>query len=208
MILPLRHLCIITLLVLASCTTPRAPTRFYTLSAPMTAEAAPAQTSSPLFIEVMPVHVPERLARPQMVVRNGASDSQIRILEQDRWSSPFDYELHDAFAGAISSRLNAIDISRGGRPADARSYRIAVELLRFDAVPDGHLQAAFNWSIKRSDDGTTAVCQTAITQDLTGGIGGLVQGMQQAVSKVSTGISLGIAALEAGETVTCTGLAP
>ena len=63
-----------------------------------------------LHFEVAPVGVPERLARPQMVIRNEKRNDKdgvsprVDVLEQQRWSSSFDSELRDAFAGAIASR--------------------------------------------------------------------------------------------------------
>ncbi len=69
-------------------------TRFYTLSVPpepSEIKITARDSSIPIFIDVLPVNVPERLARPQLVVRSGGSGpkTQLFILEQDRWSSPF-----------------------------------------------------------------------------------------------------------------------
>lgn len=193
---------IAAVLMLSACATASAPAHFYTLSAPVDATAAPAQPT-PLLVEIMPVHVPERLARPQIVVRADGNAAQVHILEHERWSSPFDYELHDAFASAISADLSAVDIGRAGQAADARSYRIAIELVQFDAVPDDHLQTRFSWSVKRSDDGMTAICQTATSQAISHGISGVVQGVQQAVDRTAQEIAAGIASLEAGNNAAC-----
>lgn len=201
MTFPIRPLGIAIVLMLSACAS-TAPARFYTLSTPNEPATSPAQRTSPLFVEIMPVRVPERLARPQIVVRT-ADAGQVRILERDRWSSHFDYELHDALASAITANLGAIDTSRSGQPAESRSYRIAVELAQFDAVPDDHLQTRFSWSIKRSDDGKAAICQTATTQAISNGIGGVVQSMQQAVNKAAQEISASITALEAGNDAAC-----
>jgi len=111
------------------------PTRFYTLAGPVAATAT-APESRParqrLLIEVLPVSVPERLARPQIVVRT--DEARVDILEQDRWSAPLNNELRDALASGIANRLGAIDVTRSGRPANQPAYRIAVELRQLDAV--------------------------------------------------------------------------
>jgi len=99
------------------------PTRFYTLAGPVAATAT-APASQParqrLLIEVLPVSVPERLARPQIVVRT--DDARVDILEQDRWSAPLNNELRDALASGIANRLGAIDVTRSGvRPISRRT---------------------------------------------------------------------------------------
>src|SRR5690606_19852360 len=136
---PFRHLWPALLFTLTACASSSLPARFYTLAPSDT--AATRAAASPLIVEVLPVRVPQRLARPQIVVRDAAGDAgQVRILEQDRWSSHFNDELHDALVGSITNRLGAIDAGRGIGLADQRRYRIAVELTQFDAVPDARLQ--------------------------------------------------------------------
>ena len=199
----IRHLwlalLLVTLAALTACSTTSVPARFYTLAQPATSTAANATT--PLFVEILPVRVPERLARPQIVVRNAGTDSgQVRILEHDRWSSHFNDELQDALAGAITARLGAVDVSRGVRPADAHSSRIASELSQFDAVPDDKLQTSFSWSVQRSDTGAATACRTVLAQPIQGGVAGVVQGMRQAVAKVAQLAAAAVTTLEsAGE---------
>ena len=86
------------------------PTQFYTLSAPLQA-GTPARAASQgpqVYIEMMPVAVPDRLARPQLVVRSDAT--RVEVLEQDRWSSPFNNELRDALA-AVSIPFVEVHLS-------------------------------------------------------------------------------------------------
>src|SRR5687768_4990935 len=82
--------------------------RFYTLSESSAISEARnprlSLSSSPIFIDVMPVNVPERLARPQLVVRTKGEAPQLFILEQERWASHFNHELRDAFATRIASQ--------------------------------------------------------------------------------------------------------
>ena len=197
---PFRHLWLAPLLMLAACTTASPSARFYTLAPNVTSTPAAA---SPLFVEILPVRVPERLARPQIVVRDAGDTAQVRILEQDRWSSHFNDELQDALAGAVTARLGAVDVSRGGQPPDAHSYRIAVELVQFDAVPDTQLQTVFSWSVRRSDNDGVAICRSVQSQPVGGGIAGVVQGMRQAVTAVAGQISAAVSALEAGAEASC-----
>lgn len=183
-------------------------TRFYTLSAPSkqselkdVSERSPA----PIHIEVMPVNVPERLARPQLVVRSPGSgqETQLFILEQDRWSSHFNKELRDAFAAGIADQIGAVNEARAARKPDQPVYRIAIELNQFDAVVGDKVAARFNWAITRSTDGRGAVCYAVISEPVSGGIEGVVKGVQRAVSSVAAEVSKNLVELDTGRAATC-----
>ena len=197
-----------SVLTLTACST--APTRFYTLAATGASSPSPAAAklsagapaAGQTFIEVLPVSVPERLARPQIVVRT--DDTRVDILEQDRWSAPFNNELRDALASGVANRLGAVDVTRGGRPVDQPVYRIVVELRQLDAVKGGKVDASFGWTVMRSDNNTSSVCRLAVVEPVSGaGIDGVVQGMQRAVANVADAISADVTALRAGKGGAC-----
>ncbi|WP_442781930.1 PqiC family protein [Collimonas fungivorans] len=185
-----------------------APTHFYTLATPTA--AAPAIQNSKLYIDVAPVSLPERLARPQLVVRSAgsASSTRVDILEQERWSSPFNNELRDALASGIANRLGAIDVSRSGRPTDQPVYRVAVELREFDAVPGDKVQATYGWTISRSDSGRSSACQLSVAAAVNPGIDGLVLGVQRTVADVVSGIAANITAFKVNPAAACQGDRP
>ncbi|MBN9123951.1 MAG: membrane integrity-associated transporter subunit PqiC [Nitrosospira sp.] len=182
-------------------------TRFYTLSEPSgISEASDSMlslSSSPVFIDVMPVRVPERLARPQLVIRTQGQASRLFILEQDRWSSHFNHELRDAFATRIASRIGAINETRGRRGADQPAYRIAIELSQFDAVVGKAVNARFDWTITRTTNSRGAACYSELSESVGGGIDGVVEGVRQAVSRVAGEISRNLAELDTGQAVVC-----
>ena len=187
--------------VLAGCSV--TPTRFYTLAVPSAVGTSKAVGSQNLYIEVPPIGVPERLARPQLVVR--AQNTRVDILEQDRWSSPFNYELHDALASGLANQLGAVDVTRGGRPSGSPGYRIAIDLREFDAAPGDKVRALFGWTITRSDDGRNASCQLAVTEPVSGGIDALVAGVQRAVAETVNGIAANVGTLATGNPTQCEG---
>lgn len=193
----------LTTALLAACgSTP--PTRFYTLSASPTApaSAAPAPSGAATFIEMMPVAVPERLARPQLVVRSDAT--RVDVLEQERWSSPFNNELRDALAAGVAARLGAIDVSRSGRPADQTSYRISVELRSLDAGRNGQVQADFGWTVTRSDNRRTAACRFGVSEPVAGsGTEEVVLATQKVVARAAQAIADNVRALQAGTPAGC-----
>jgi uncharacterized lipoprotein YmbA len=190
-------------LILAGCASD--PARFYTLAVPQ--QAARQVQNARMFIEVMPLALPERLARPQLVVRSAgsASGARLEILEQERWSSPFNNELRDALSSGIANRLGAIDVSRGGRPADQPVYRIAIELREFDAVPGEKVQASYGWTISRSDSGRISACQLSVSETVDAGIDALVLGVQRTVADAVNGIAANITAFKANAAAVCQG---
>jgi uncharacterized lipoprotein YmbA len=211
---PLSHsrsiLGMITALMFTGCASVN-ETRFYTLSAasgPSEVKEEIQRAPVPVYIDVMPVTVPERLARPQLVIRSGGSgqESQLFILDEYRWSSPFNEELRDAFAIGIINQTGAVREARGssaGSTPDRQVYRVAIELGQFDAIVGDRVQARFSWAITRSADGRGAACYSAISESVNGGIGGLVKGVQRIVSSVAEDISKNLIELDTGQAPTC-----
>ncbi|AYR25627.1 PqiC family protein [Herbaspirillum rubrisubalbicans] len=176
------------------------PTQFYTLTSPADGGASTrtAGQGPQSFIEVMPVAVPERLARPQLVVRSDAT--RVEVLEQDRWASPFNNELRDALAAGVASRLGAIDVSRSGRPADQVSYRINVELRDFEATRNGQVQAVFGWTITRSDDRRSLACRLTAVEPVSGASNAeVVAATQKVVAQAVQEIAGNVRSLQAGQ---------
>lgn len=192
-----------TALMLAACAA--SPTRFYTLAGANAMAVRPVASSSPqrhLFVEMMPVSVPDRLARPQIVVR--ADSVRVEVLEQDRWSAPFNIELRDALASGVANRLGAVDVTRGGRPPGQPVYRVAIELRQMDGIRGGKIDAAFGWTITRSDTDSNAVCRMSVTDVAQGAdIAGLVSGMQRIVATAADAISADIVMLQEGKSGAC-----
>ena len=183
-------------------------TRFYTLSVGSESseiKTLPRDLSTPIFIDILPVNVPERLARPQLVVRSRDSGPATRlfILEQERWSSPFNYELRDAFASGIANLTGAVNRARRGRTPDQTVYRIAIELSQLDAIIDDSVKARFSWTITRPADARSVACYAVITEPVAPGVEGVVGGMQRAVASVVAGISKNVIELDMGHVPTC-----
>ncbi|MES2580314.1 MAG: PqiC family protein [Pseudomonadota bacterium] len=196
--------------MLTACATPSTTARFYTLanSSPAKSPTANLPTAAPIAIEILPVNVPERLKRPQLVI-TAKNSSQLKILEQERWSSSFNDELQDAFVSGISNQLNAIDISRGGRTANQPTYRIAIVLQQFNATPGEQVQANFGWTITRLDAGARSAdkralsCQTTITKTVGDDMDAVVKGVQEAAADVIQAISANVTSLNSGEEAKC-----
>lgn len=193
-------MCLAGTFLLAACSSP--PLRFYSLATPTT--AAPQATSrAGIFIDVLAVGVPERLARPQIVVSKG--DGRMDVLEQDRWAAPFNNELHDTLADGIAARLGAVDARHGGRQPGQPLYRIAVNLRQFDAIGGERVDAAFGWTVTRVDDGVSASCQASYSTPVAGigGTGALVGAMQKTVAQAAAAMAATVDGLRNGAAAVC-----
>jgi hypothetical protein len=188
-------------LLAAACST--APTRYYSL-AEATQPARPV-AAAPLFIELAPVAMPERFARPELVVRakDSAGGAQVSILEERLWASSFESELHDALASGIANRLGAVDISRAGRAQGRPAVRVAVQLLQFDAVVDSRVDAAFSWTLRRTDEGPVAACQLSLSEPVGVGVDALAEGARRLTSRLADAIAASVSAQQAGKQPVC-----
>lgn len=185
--------------LVAGCASP--PDRYFTLATPAAAEsrvvpanagAAPA-IATPMFIELAPVAMAERLARPQMLVRkaraSGGASAEVELLEQHRWASSFENEMRDALASGIAARLGAVDLTKGGRQPAQPAWRIAVQLQNFDAVENSRVDAAFSWTVRRSDGERSTTCQWTGSEPVGSGIDALAQGAQRVTAKAADAIA-------------------
>lgn len=189
--------------VLAGCASK--PDNYYTLASPVAAaDAAPSTLGggAPLYIELAPVAVPERLARPQMVVRQPNGSVQVEVLEQHRWASSFENELRDALASGIAGRLGALDVTKGGRQTSQPVWRIAVQLQQFDAVDGGRVDAGFSWTLRRSDEARTLVCQLNLGEAVGSGMDAVARGAQRVTAAAAAAMARSVDAARANPSAT------
>lgn len=179
-------------------------TQFYSL-AETTAPARSTATTAPTYIELAPVAMPERFARPQLVVRqkDSAAGPQVEILEQHRWSSSFESELRDALGSAVAARLGAVDVTRSGRQRGQTAIRIGVQMGQFDAIEGSRVDAAFSWTLRRTDDGPAVGCTLSVSEPVGAGIEGLAQGAQRVASRLADAIAASVPALQGQPVKSC-----
>ena len=190
---------------LAGCASP--PTLYYTLAGAADAPAgAPpvVAAAAPLYLEFAPVALPERLARPQMVVRQqGDASAQVEVLEQHRWASSFENELRDALASGVASRLGAFDATKGGRQNNVPVWRIAVQVRQFDATEGARVDGGFGWTIKRSDATLATTCQLTLSEPVGAGIDAVAQGARRVVANAAAAIARSVTAAQTNPAGPC-----
>jgi len=198
--LPLAAATLAALLV-AACASE--PDRYYTLAAPVGGVAAVPEAVPPVFVEIGPIALPDRLARPQMVVRGDSAGAQVRVLEKHRWSASFEKEMRDALAAGIVARSGAIDVSRTPRQAGQPVWRVTVQVRDFDAVEDSRIDAAFGWTLRRSDAPRSLHCSWQASEPAGNGIGGVAAGAQRITARAADAIAGQLAALRADPAAAC-----
>ncbi|MGO4327425.1 membrane integrity-associated transporter subunit PqiC [Cupriavidus sp. 2TAF22] len=170
--------------------------RYYTLAqgAGGADAAAPAAAAQPMWIEVAPVRVPERLNRPQLVVRDG-QDGELRLLDLSRWSAPLPDELRDALSQQLQARLGAVDTYQQGLSDVAPVYRITTEVVRLEASVGQRASATINWTVRRLPDGKISAGRTQAELPAPGAVDGVVAAYRQIVANTADDIAAGMDAL-------------
>lgn len=172
--------------LLASACGSTAPDRFYTLAgteSQRTPQAAPAT----FYIEVMPVDVPQQVARAQLVVTTGPG--QVDLLEHERWSAPLSDEVGRALSVDLTRSLGAIDVYRTPHPATWPVFRITVNLQRFESVPGVRAGVDATWSVRSLPDGGTVTCRSMIDEPVAAGYDALIAGHRRVLQRLSADIA-------------------
>ncbi|WP_296223793.1 PqiC family protein [Ralstonia sp. UBA689] len=154
------------------------------------------------------VRVPDRLDKPQIVLRT--SDSEVQALELQRWAAPFGAELRDALSANLANALSAVDVGGGAAPAGVPLYRITTDMRSYDARPGQRVTALLTWRVTRDaatrGPATSALtCQTALTEPVSGGenagIDAVVASTQRLVQQWSEQIAQSVLGLESRSAV-------
>ncbi|WP_321930629.1 PqiC family protein [Paraburkholderia guartelaensis] len=185
---------------LAGCSSPAS--RFYTLSpSDDTARtaAAPSAGNAPWLIELAPVDVPPQVAKAQFVVQTDAN--QVRVLEQERWSSMPGDEIRRALSGDLTQQLGTIDVYGSPHPEGVPVYRVSVNVQRFESWPGSHALIDAVWSVRALDTQTVLTCRSVLNEKVGDGYDALVIGHRQAVEALSQSIASGVRALAAAPRV-------
>jgi uncharacterized lipoprotein YmbA len=180
-----RRLIVVAILgaIVTGCASP--PSRFYTL----TGSLPPAEQSRNIVISVGPVSIPSEVDRPQIVVNEGPY--RVRLDETRRWAAP----LQDAIAGALVANLGALlgttRVSRFPATAAANAdYRVAIEVQRFESVPDSAATLVAVWGIGRTDGDEKTTGRTSVREPVTGaGYDALVAAHSRAIETLSRDIA-------------------
>jgi uncharacterized lipoprotein YmbA len=145
------------LFVTGCASTPAA--RYYTLST----TTEPAAPSSDLSVIVNSVSIPAEVDRPQLVVRTGPN--QMRVDDFNLWAAP----LQDSIGRIVAQNLVAllgtprVTLSSQTVSTDV-SYRVAIEVQRFDSTPGEAAALDAVWAVRSMKDGKTQTGRTTVRE--------------------------------------------
>jgi uncharacterized lipoprotein YmbA len=138
-------------LLLGACSSHN-PVEFYMLNAetvPTTATVNIAFNPK-LLIGVGPIHVPEYLNRPQMVIAK--SENQYILDEQHRWAENLTDNITRSLAQFLANRLGVDQIVR--YPWSQRQqidFQVSVDIFQFHQNADQHSPLNAQWQIKHQE---------------------------------------------------------
>lgn len=153
--LPLSALC---LALLAGCGS-SPPVHHHALARP-DAAGDPVSGSARVLVEVLPIAVPEGLARSNLVLTD--EHGRVSVLDSERWLAPIADDLRQIVADGLWRTARAADSYQAPVPdasAALPQYRLAIRLDRFDAVPRRTAAVAGSWTLRRLPDGRVRGCR-------------------------------------------------
>jgi uncharacterized lipoprotein YmbA len=183
-----------TLAVLIAGCGASSPSRFYTLSPTASPVAAPPASYS---VSVGPISVPAVVDRPQIVVRTGPN--QIMIEEFDRWASPLKGDIARIVAENLVSMLGTPQVSVFPQTtAVGASYRVSIDVLRFDSEPGKAATLDALWTVSAAKDKQSRSGRTTLAEPTQGGgYVALVAAHSRALGRLSADIAGAIREIDA-----------
>jgi uncharacterized protein len=126
------------------------PTRFYLLTSIEDPASPAAGSGKEIAIGLGPIHFPEYLDRPEVVIRTSAN--QIKLSSIDRWAEPVKSGFRRVLADNLGRLLRTERILSFPWYRKARiDYQVHASVQRFDADPQGTAVLVVRWGVKDRD---------------------------------------------------------
>ena len=135
--------------------------QLYTLSP----TAVPSGDASDLAVTVGPVSVPEAVDRPQIV--SNFTPNQLRVDEFNRWASPLKNDIARMVAENLAVILGSPYVSVFPQSVSvAPSYRVAIDVVRFEFAPGSEARLGALWSVRSTADGRSRTGATTLAEPI------------------------------------------
>ena len=144
------------------------PLTYHSLTQAGDATASPSG-SAQMLVEILPVAIPERVNRPELVL--SAPDGSVTVLYNDQWTGSLADETRQAVADALWRHSRAIDVYRApaaGAPENMPQYRLSIRIERFAATPGLRAELAASWTARRLPRGESVTCRAKAEAPLPG----------------------------------------
>ncbi|MHA3902352.1 PqiC family protein [Castellaniella sp. WN] len=170
--------------LLAGCAS--APERYYSLTAPAAKQpetaAVPAAAGYGLNLTVS--RIPAESERPQLVVRDPATDPAVRVLNDSLWAASLGDQIRDVLAGEVGRRLGAADLRRLPDAASRPVRRIEVRIDRFDMVRGRFAALDADWTDRPPGADRARLCRASVRQPAGEGVASLVEAQRRALERL------------------------
>lgn len=158
----IKILCALAVLMLTAGCASTSP-QLYTLS-PM---AKPVTERSIITITVGPVSLPAAVDRPQLVL--SVASNQVTVDEFNRWASPLKSDIARVVAENLSLLLGSPYVSVFPQTVSlSPSYRVTIDVLRFESVPGETARLNAIWSVRSTADGKMQEGGTTLAEPVRG----------------------------------------
>ena len=171
----LRGCAVVVAALIAGCAGSSNPENFFALNdggiVQSTTSGPRARAASLPGIVVSAVTVPELVDRPQIVTRDATN--RVIVSEQNLWAEP----IRAGIARTLATRLSRA-LEEAGTPAQVAAYpqtsiatpvlRVTIDVVRFDAVPNGEAVIDAVWSVRRPSDGVVRTGRTVASSPISG----------------------------------------
>lgn len=146
-----------------------APIKFYLIEPHVPSPSQPVTLSSKAndtVIGLGPVHIPEYLNRPQMVM--GMGDYEYRLDEHHRWAERLDDNISRVLLQSLSSQLPFQIVRYPGSLRQKIDYQISVDVLELHQDSQGYSRTSVHWVIKNREKTFSAknyACKLPVPKD-------------------------------------------
>lgn len=182
-----------------------APLRYHALSTG--GGATLPQGSAALLVEVLPIAVPERVNREEVVLTGAGG--QLDVRGGDRWAAPLHDEMRQMVDDALWRRLRAADIYTAPVTPAANGlpqYRLALRMERLDAIPGRQAVAEATWTMRRLPQGKPAICRAGAIEPLSAATPeAAVAGLAKAAARVADTVAASLERLHLDQPTPCEG---
>ncbi|MDD5271753.1 MAG: PqiC family protein [Methylovulum sp.] len=126
------------------------PIQFYRLTADVGLSTPPPAPIPEGMIGLGPIHIPDYLNRPQMMV--GLTEHQFKLAEHHRWAERLDQNIALALFKALPDQLGSNRMIRYPWPQrQVVDYQISIDIVEFHVDANGQSRLIAQWSIKHND---------------------------------------------------------
>jgi len=140
---------------------------------------------------VGPVSVPASVDRPEFVVQ--VAPNRVEVDEFNRWATPLNDSIARAVAGDLAVQLGTPDVVTGPLANFKPTYRVTINVQRFDSVRGAAALVEAVWTVRRTAGGETRSGRTVAREAVQGeGFDELAAAHSRAIAKMSGDIAAAI----------------